>query len=262
MFIETIILGIIQGLTEWIPVSSTGHLRITEHFLGLELPLFFDISLHIGTLLITLFFFRSDIKKIISAMTNWEFKTEDGKLIPLILIGTMPTVIIGLIFNSFIVTYFNDLLTLSGAYIFCGIILFLGKNGKEKKDSINYFEAIQIGIIQGIAVIPGLSRSGLTITIALLLGIKNEMAFKFSFLLSIPAIIGGLTLTFFEQLNTPVFISINLIDLLIGISVSSLVGYFSLNILKRVLLRKKLHFFSFYCWILSIILIAFVLIGI
>jgi undecaprenyl-diphosphatase len=261
MLIETIILGLIQGLTEWIPISSTGHLRITEYFLSLELPLFFDIILHIGTLIITFFFFRSDIKKIISSITSWEFKTENGKLVPLILVGTIPTLIIGFFFNSFIVSYFNDLLPLSGAYIFCGIILYLAKTGKEKKNSISYFEATQIGIIQGIAVIPGLSRSGFTIAIALLLGIKNELAFKFSFLLSIPAIIGGLSLTLFDQLNTVGFVGVDFIDILIGISVSSLVGYFSLNVLKGILLRKKFYLFSFYCWIISIILIVFVIIG-
>jgi undecaprenyl-diphosphatase len=261
MLIETIILGLIQGLTEWIPVSSTGHLRITEYFLGLELPLFFDIILHIGTLIIIIFFFRSDIKKIIYSIFNWEFKTENGKFVPLILVGTIPTVIIGFLFNSIFVFYFSDLLILSGAYIFCGIILYLSKIGKEKKDSLNYFDAIHIGIVQGIAVIPGLSRSGFTIAIALLLGIKKEVAFKFSFLLSIPAIIGGLSLTLYEQANTITFVSLDLFNILIGICVSSLVGYLSLKVFKKILVRKKLHLFAFYCWLLSITLIVFSILG-
>ena len=84
--LETIILGFVQGVTEWIPVSSTGHLRITEYFLGLELPLFFDLILHIGTLIVTLFFFRTDIKKIICSIYNWELETEYGKMVPLIII--------------------------------------------------------------------------------------------------------------------------------------------------------------------------------
>lgn len=261
MLIETIILGFIQGITEWIPVSSTGHLRIAENFLGLELPLFFDLILHIGTLLITIFFFRLDIKNMLYSLVHWEFKTRDGRLIPLIIIGMIPTVIIGFLFNSSIVFFFNDFAALSGAYILCGIFLYLSKIGKEKKDEITYFAAFQIGIIQGIAVIPGLSRSGLTLAVALLLGIKKEIAFKFSFLLSIPAIIGGLSLTFYEQWIIAGSLSLDLFVVITGIIISSLIGYLSLKVLQKIVIREKLYFFAFYCWIVSIFLISFVILS-
>jgi undecaprenyl-diphosphatase len=261
MLIETIILGLIQGITEWVPISSTGHLRIAEYFLGLESPLFFDLILHIGTLIVTLFFFRSDIKKLIYSIYKWEFTTENGKLVPLIIIGTIPTAIIGFLFSSSISLYFIDLWPISGAYIFCGIILYFSKKGKEQKNKFRYFDAIQIGIAQGIAIIPGISRSGFTIAFALLLGIKKEIAFKFSFLLSIPAIIGGLSLTFYQQPDMLRYVGVDLIEIFVGIIVTIIVGYFSLKILQKSLVAKKFHLFAFYCWFLSIILIVLSLLG-
>ena len=256
MLIETIILGFIQGITEWIPISSTGHLRIFEYFLGLELPLFFDLILHIGTLIVTLVFFRSDIKKIIQSIYNHKFNTENGKLVPLIIIGTIPTGLVGFLFSDFVSTNFNELLPISGAYILCGIILYLSKAGKEKSIDISVFQAIEIGIVQGIAIIPGISRSGLTIAIALLLGIKKELAFKFSFLLSIPAIIGGLILFFYQQGTSLNLVGLNLIEIIAGIIVAAIIGYFSLKILKKSLIVKKFHLFAFYCWLLGIFLIT------
>ena len=259
--IETIILGFIQGVTEWIPVSSTGHLRISEYFLGLELSLFFDLILHMGTLVVTLFFFRADIKKLFHSIHKWNFKTENGKMVPLIFIGTIPIVISGLLFNNIIDLYFNDILPIAIAYIFCGIILYSSKNRNSGKNNLGYYEALQIGIAQGIAIIPGISRSGLTIAVALLLGIKQEISFKFSFLLSIPAIIGGFSYTFLSQGDSLNLAGLDLIEVFSGIVVTIIVGYYSLLILKKSLLAKKFYVFAFYCWLLSISLILLRIIG-
>ncbi len=253
--VETIILGFIQGVTEWIPVSSTGHLRISEYFLGLKLSLFFDLILHMGTLVVTLFFFRADIKKIIYSIYKRDFKTENGNMIPLIFIGTIPIAIIGLLFNNIIDLYFNDILPISIAYIFCGIILYSSKKSNNGNNNLGYYEALQIGIAQGIAIIPGISRSGFTIAVALLLGIKQEISFKFSFLLSIPAIIGGFSYTFLSQIDSLNLVGLDLIEVLAGIVVTIIVGYFSLVILKKSLVAKKFYLFAFYCWFLGISLI-------
>ena len=259
--IETIVLGFVQGVTEWIPVSSTGHLRISEYFLGLELPLFFDLILHIGTLIVTLFFFRVDIKKIIYSVYKWEFKTENGKMVPLIIIGTIPIALIGLLFNNLIDLFFHDISTIAIAYIFCGIMLFFSKYGNGKKNKLGYYEALQIGIAQGVAIIPGISRSGLTIAVALLLGLKQEISFKFSFLLSIPAIIGAFSYTFFSQREALNLAGLDIIEISAGIIVSIIVGYFSLILLKKSLIIKKFYLFAFYCWFLSISLILLTIIG-
>jgi undecaprenyl-diphosphatase len=252
--IQTIILGLIQGVTEWLPISSTGHLRLTEHFWNLKVPILFDVLLHAGTLIVTLFFFRKDIKNILVALAKRDFKTENGKLIPLIIVGTVPTAVIGVFFGRVIEAFFSSLLPIAGAFAICGIALFSSKIGNESKTSIGYLEALIIGIAQGIAIIPGLSRSGLTIAVALLLGIKREKAFKFSFLLSVPAIIGALGLTFYTQHDALALAGVEWTGILIGVAVSAVIGYFALRLLRRIVADKKFFFFAFYCWLLSIVL--------
>jgi undecaprenyl-diphosphatase len=259
--IQTIILGLIQGLTEWLPISSTGHLRLTEHFLDLKVPILFDVLLHGGTLIVTLLFFHKDIRNILVALGKRDFKTENGKLIPLIIVGTIPTALIGLIFGNAIEALFSNLLPIAGAFIICGVALYCSKIGNEKKESIGYLEALVIGTAQGIAIIPGISRSGLTIAVALLLGTKREKAFKFSFLLSVPAIIGALGLTLYEQHAALVLAGVGWTEILVGVAVSMVVGYFALNLLRKIIAHKKLYFFAFYCWLLGIVLIALSLSG-
>jgi undecaprenyl-diphosphatase len=258
--LQTIILGLIQGVTEWLPVSSTGHLRLTEHFFNLSLPILFDGLLHAGTLIVTLFFFRKDIKNILVALAKRDFTAENGKLIPLILVGTIPTVAIGLVFGNAIEAFFSDLLPIAGAFIICGVVLYSSKIGSESKNGIGYLEALAIGTAQGIAIVPGLSRSGLTIAVALLLGIKREKAFNFSFLLSIPAIIGALGLTFYTQHDALVFAGVAWTEIIAGIAVSMVVGYFALKLLRKIVADKKFYLFAFYCWLLSVLVIALSLI--
>jgi len=254
--IQTIILGLIQGWTEWLPISSTGHLRVAERLFGLGTPILFDVLLHVGTLIVTLLFFHEDIKKILVALGKWDFKTENGKLIPLIIVGTIPTALIGLIFGNAIEALFKNLLPIAGAFVICGVALYSSKIGNERKESIGYLEALAIGTAQGIAIIPGISRSGLTIAVALLLGTKREKAFKFSFLLSVPAIIGALSLTFYEQHEALVLAGVGWTEIIVGVAVSMVVGYFALNLLRKIITHKKFYFFAFYCWLLSIVLVA------
>jgi len=254
--IQAIILGLIQGFAEWLPISSTGHLRLTEHFLGLSVPILFDVLLHAGTLIVMLFFFHKDIKNILAAMAKRDFKTENGKLIPLIIVGTVPTALIGVFFGNTIEAFFSDLLPLASAFAICGVALYTSKIGNENKDGIGYLEALTIGIAQGIAIIPGLSRSGLTIAVALLLGIKREKAFKFSFLLSVPAIIGALGLTLYTQHDALAFAGVAWTEILIGVTVSAVIGYFALRLLSKIVAAKKFYLFAFYCWLLSIVLAA------
>jgi undecaprenyl-diphosphatase len=253
---QTIILGLIQGVTEWLPVSSTGHLRLAEQFFSLKVPLLFDVMLHAGTLMVTLFFFHEDIKKILVALTKGDFKTENGKLIPLIIIGTMPTVLIGVIFSNTIEAFFSDLLPIAIALAICGVVLYSSKIGNEDEAGIGYLEALAIGTAQGIALIPGLSRSGLTIAVALLLGIKREKAFRFSFLLSVPAIVGALGLTFYTQHDALVLAGVEWTEIVAGITVSIIIGYFALKLLRKIVVDKKFYLFAFYCWLLSILLIG------
>ena len=254
--IQAIILGFIQGVTEWLPISSTGHLRITEQLLGLALPLLFDVTLHLGTLVVILLFFRKDIKLILAALVKGDFKSENGKLIPLIIVGTVPTALIGLVFSSTIETVFSSFLPIAGAFITCGVMLYLSKTGQEQQENITYLAALAIGTAQGIALIPGISRSGLTIATALLLGLRREKAFKFSFLLSVPAVIGALGLTLYEQHEMLTLVGLGWTDILVGITVSIVVSYFALKLLWKALAGKKFYLFAFYCWVLGIVLVA------
>jgi len=258
--IQAIVLGFIQGVTEWLPISSTGHLRIAEHFFGLTVPLLFDVTLHLGTLIVTLLFFRKDVKNILVALGKGDFKSENGKLIPLIAVGTLPTALIGLVFGNAMDAYFSGFLALGVGFIACGVTLYWSKFGRERKNDITYINALLIGTAQGLAIIPSLSRSGMTITVALLLGINREKSFKFSFLLSIPAVVGALGLTFYEQRDLLTLAGIGLAEILIGILVTIVLSFLALTLLRKTLAKGKFHLFALYCLILGAVLIALSLI--
>lgn len=252
--IRTIALGILQGLTEWLPISSTGHLKIFEKFLGLSVPILFDVFLHFGTLAVILVFFRNDVKGVLEAFLRLDFKKDYGRFVPLIIVGTVPTAIIGLVFIEFLEGTLQNFLATALAFVACGIVLCSGKTGKVKADSISFPKAFVIGVAQGFAVVPGLSRSGLTVTAALLLGIKPDKAFKFSFFLSIPAIIGALALTLCKESGELAASNLGLVEAAAGTVAAFAVGYLALKLLRRVIMEGKLHFFAFYCWALGILL--------
>lgn len=258
---KTIILGIIQGLTEWLPISSTGHLRLAEHFLGLKVPILFDVILHAGTLIVVLVYFRREVGKAVAALVHLDFKTEYGKMVPLIIVGVIPTFLIGLVFGSVIEDAFRSVLLIALALIVCGLIIYSTKFGKERTESMSYSTAIMIGIAQGIAVIPGISRSGATIAVALFLGIKREKAFEFSFLLSIPAVLGALGLTIYTEFADLTSASLEWGEIVAGAIIAMLVGYFALKLLWKILANRSFHFFAFYCWLLGAVLAALSLNG-
>jgi undecaprenyl-diphosphatase len=262
--VETAILGTIQGLTEWLPISSTGHLKVAEHFLhflGTQNSLLFEFMLHIGTLLVVLFFFREDIKKIFAALVRFDFKTEHGKLLSLIIVGTIPAVVVGVLLKEPVEQTFQNLLPIAVAFVVFGLVLYLSKIGKEEKDGIDYLTAVIVGVAEGLAIIPGVSRSGATIAIALLLGIKREKAFKFSFLLSIPAIIGAIGYTAYKDYGTLVTAGLGWTEILVGVVAAMIVGYLTIKLLWKILAKKKFHFFALYCWLFGVALIALSLSG-
>ncbi len=151
--LQSIILGFIQGITEWLPISSTGHLRIAEHYFGLAVPALFDVLLHLGTLIVTLVYFRKDILKVLRALARLDFKSEDGLLIPLIFIGTIPTVAIGFLYGNELDTALSTMLALGVGFLISGVVLYLSKFGKENKLGITYLDALIIGIMQGLSAL-------------------------------------------------------------------------------------------------------------
>ncbi|GAV23105.1 undecaprenyl-diphosphate phosphatase [Carboxydothermus pertinax] len=250
---EAFILGLVQGLTEYLPVSSSGHLVLLQKLFGLkENVLLFDILVHLGTLVPLLIIFRREILDII--------KKPWGRLPLLIIVGTIPTALIGLGFKDFFERLFESGATLGFEFIITGFILWLAerqKSGRKNLDQTGYFDALFIGIAQGLAILPAISRSGLTISGALLRGLNREWAAKFSFLLSIPAILGAavLDLKDFIAQNSNLA-SINLMPFIIGFFAAMVSGYFAIKFMLEVLRKGSLRVFSYYVWILGMVVLV------
>jgi len=259
--INTIILGLIQGLTEWLPVSSTAHLKVAEHFLGLTATPLFNVTLHVGTLIVVVFYFRKEVKSILSALARLDFKSEHGQLIPPIIIATIPTAIIGLLYVGFLEDTFQTFLAIGTTFLVGATIVYNSRIGKENTDTITITAALIMGATQGLAIFPGLSRSGITISTALLLGLKREKAFKFSFLLSIPAIIGDLAVEAYKQRGQLTSQGTSSIELLIGVAMAMIAGYIAIKLVSKTVKSKKFHYFAIYTWLLGTALIALTLSG-
>ena len=261
--IVTIILGLIQGFTEWLPISSTAHLKITEHFLGFQATPLFNVFLHIGTLGVVIFYFRSDIKIVLTALVHRDFHSEYGRLVPLIIVATIPTAIIGLLYDKFLADNYQTFLIMGIAFIMGATLLFLSKFGKEKQTQISFRKALVLGAAQGAAIFPGLSRSGSTISSGLLQGVTREVVFKFSFLLSIPAIIGDLGVEAYLQRGSfSQGVGVSSLDLLVGLVFTVIAGYLAIVLVKKLVLTKKFHYFAIYTFTLGVVLITLTLLGV
>jgi len=250
--IEVFILAVVQGLTEWLPISSSGHLVITQKALGLNLPLIYSVMLHVGTLIVVLTVFRKDIADIIKAVVKRNFKTEEGKLALFIVVGSVPIAFTGFVFHDFFESLFSNLPAVGLALLITGFMLFFSEKriGNRK---MGILDSLLIGVAQVIAIIPGVSRSGVTISTGLLRKVDKATAFKYSFLLSAPAIAGA---TVMESKELVVG-NIDLIPLLLGTIVSMIVGYASLKILKKIVMSEKIHLFAYYCWAVGLVVIFF-----
>ena len=264
--IDALILGIIQGLTEFFPVSSSGHLVIFKNILNVNSPgIIMEISLHFGTVVAICVAFHRDIYLLIKeAKTltctlirrkkNLARANEDQetKILLAILIGNIPTVIIALIFESIFERFFNIPALASIMIIVTGVVLWATKLAHVKeggRNKVRFIDALIVGAAQGIAIIPGISRSGTTIATASFLGIKRELAAKFSFLLSVPVIIGGVILKF-DDISEG---TVNFQNIIIGTIASAIIGYLALSFLVRLIEKGKFHLFSYYCWSVGII---------
>ena len=260
-FFEAILLGILQGLTEFLPVSSSGHLVLAQQFLGLKEPLvFFDVMLHVGTLAAVLVAYRDAIKRLVvgglSTLGGTQFWRQPGetlntstelKFIGLILLGSIPTGLIAVLFKTELESFFDEVRLVSMMLILTGVILQLPRLRREKADNavgqLKTWHAPLIGIAQGCAITPGISRSGTTISLALFLGIPAKTAAEYSFLLSIPAILGAVVLKIRDVGDTSVPLHI----MGTGMLASFIVGYIALRFLLVMLNRGKFSVFSYYC---------------
>ena len=263
--IETIILGIIQALTEFLPVSSSGHLVIFQNILGFKDPeLFLDCSLHLGTLFAVIIFFRNDIKKMIADLIRIATSAEGSRakvsklkdsMLLWVVVGSIPTGIIGLVFRTELENLFGSVIMVGWMLILTGIILALTRliPRDANRKRLGLLIAFAVGIAQGLAIIPGISRSGSTIACGFLCGLEREQAGRFSFILSIPAIIGALAIQMdFNALNR-----VGIIPVFAGFITSAIVGFFALKLLMRMVKKGHLFYFAPYCWAVGLATILF-----
>jgi undecaprenyl-diphosphatase len=242
--LEAVALAIFQGLTEWLPISSSGHLVIVQQLLGIKASVAFDVMLHFGTLLSVVYFLRKDIAKLL------KFDEESKRTIAYIICASLPIALLGFAFKSFFESLFSSLFAVALALILNGFVLYSTKFFEGKK-KLNFSKAFAIGLAQAFSIIPGISRSGITISAGLINKIDKKQAYKFSFLLSIIAILGA---TFFKL--GEIDISSELIEsILLGIAVSALVGFLALKTVAKLVLSSNFYKFAYYCWLLGFLIL-------
>ena len=264
---QGVLLGILQGLTEFLPVSSSGHLVLGQMFFGLkESLLSFDISVHMGTLAAVLVVYLADIRRMGDALgrfafgsgeKSWRHFMDDGerRFILFILLGSVPTALIGLGLKKMEHILFSSGVLVGSMLILTGCILWVSRKfyGDESQgERVNGIRAIWIGVVQGLAVIPGISRSGSTICAGMAAGLNRHEAARFSFLLSIPAILGAQVLSLKDMIQVG-----GGVDgaTLWGTLASFLTGLLALKLLLKLVDSGKFHFFAPYCWGLGILVL-------
>ena len=264
--IQAIILGIVQGLTEFLPVSSSAHLVFVTDLFNLPQNVAFDTILHLGTLVAVVGYFWRDILTIISSFISsvldifrGRFKegleeTPFKKLSWLLIVGTIPAGLAGIFLQNQFEALFNDVIYVGFFLIVTGLLLWAAervKPGTKDVKDISFKNALVIGIFQAIAIAPGISRSGATISAGLFSGLNRELAARFSFLLSIPAILGAAVVQI-RHINST---DTSTITLIAGFLAAMIFGYIAIKLLLKIIKERTLMIFAYYCWIVGVIAI-------
>lgn len=263
---QGIIIGIVQGLTEFLPVSSSAHLVFIQNLLGVESSLAFDTFLHLGTLIAVLWFFRYDIYKMLKSwwlsigdILQGRFKEgfyDDPykRLAWYVILATVPVGIVGVLFEDSVDALFAGALYVPAFFLFVtGTILYLSQrmpSGNINYNNITKKEALFMGLGQACAILPGLSRSGTTIAAGLTIGLDKEFAAKFSFILSIPAIFGAFVL---QLKDIGSALDVNFLPVFLGFLAAIVAGYLAIKWMLDLIQNKSLDIFAYYCWVVGII---------
>ncbi|HAW52650.1 MAG TPA: UDP-diphosphatase, partial [Flavobacteriales bacterium] len=251
--IEAIILGIVQGLTEFLPVSSSGHIELGKALLNVHPadPLLFSVVVHAATALSTLVVFRKDVISITTGLVESR-KSESFRFSVYIVLSMIPAAFIGLFYNDLIEQLFEENVLLVGSMlILTGILLLITDFRPAKDKPLSFVNTLLIGIAQAIAILPGISRSGATISTAVLLGVNRTDAARFSFLMVVPLILGKMAKDLMDaKLNVS---SDLLIPLVLGFFASFIVGLFACNWMIRLVKNSKLRYFAYYCFAVGVI---------
>jgi len=267
-YLSAAFLGLVQGVAEFLPISSSGHLSIFQNFLGLntaeEGHVFFDLLLHLATLIAVCIFYRRDIMDIINQSLTYirtvghpvpgeKKKYPAVRLLLMMFFGTLPLFLI-LPFKDKVEALYNNTMFIGFALLFCGTLLFvsdrLPRRSKNEK-TMTVRDALIIGVFQAIATVPGISRSGSTITAGIATGLDRQFAVKFSFLLSIPAILGANILSIADAAEAG--IDTALVPMyLVGMLVAAVSGYLCLMLLRYISQKGRFGGFAFYCWVVGV----------
>lgn len=263
---QAILLGIVQGLTEFLPVSSDGHLVIAQEGFGLRPPnaIAFDVLLHLGTLVAVIAYFRRDLLDMTKALFG--AKGEDmvvrRRWILLLGLGTLPVAIVGFLFEDWFAETFRSIAWAGAGLLVTGTLLWLahgrGERGREAAE-LSFLDALRIGSIQSIALLPGVSRSGSTLFCALMTGVERSTAARYSFLLSIPAIAGALVLNFSEVVEMAR--TGDSAPLILGPLAAGITGWLAIEVLMRAVKRGSLKGFALYCWAVGGLTLAWSMVG-
>ncbi len=237
--VEAIASGCVQGLTEFFPISSSGHLVFLHRLFGLEKPrLVFDLFLHLGTTLAIVITFWKDLVGLL---------TRERRLLGFVVFGFLPTGVMGFLFAKPIEKLFLDPRAVSISFLITALWLWVGSR-REGNQGLNGWRAFVIGISQGIAMVPGISRTGATIATGLLLGVAPQEALRYSFFLAIPTIVAAFL---YETLAHPVLWDLSDGSLWLGVGISFVVGLFAIRTLRSLMQRRRLHVFSLYLLVLG-----------
>ena len=258
--LTALFLGILQGLTEFLPVSSSGHLVLAEALLpNLSQPgVTFEVTLHIGTLVAVCLYFWDDLRAMISSLFSSakDDETVNNRwLVWLVIIGTIPTGIIGVLFRKQFEAMFTDLRGVGIWFIITGIILFITDRVTTKGrqlPAMGMFDAVVIGIAQGVSIIPSLSRSGSTIAAGIFLGLDRVLLVRYSFLLSIPAVAGAFVLEIFSH-RRELLQGFDPLAYGIGTIAAGVVGYWSIAVLLNMTRSRRLSIFAYYCFVVGVL---------
>ncbi len=274
-FIQAILMGIVQGLSEFLPVSSSAHLVFTSNFYkvfnNIEIAaqsneeIFFDIMLHLGTLIAVLIFFRKDVfeicKALINACKNCSLAEYKAKLGLFIILGTIVTIVLALPLNDFAQHLVFHPAVVGALLILTGGVLFfseyLSKKREVKFDELDWKKSLLIGIAQGLAVLPGFSRSGWTIATGLFSGLNRETAARYSFLLSIPIILGASMVYPLIKIDVADALNYNWFSIITGTIFSAVVGYLCIKYFMKFISKFSLNIFGWYCIIVGIFTFIF-----
>lgn len=264
--LQSIILGIIQGLTEFLPISSSAHLVIAPYLFGWEIPaqagFIFDVLVQLGTLLAVIFYFRKDLYQIIVAVINGlihrrPFTEPMSRLGWFLIIATIPAVIAGVLFKDLVERAFGNPLA-AGLFLLvtAALLVIAERVGKRNRsiNSISWLDALIVGLFQAISLFPGISRSGSTITGGMIRNLDRPSAARFSFLMSVPVMLGAGALAMVDLIKSPSF-TMQIPTLIVGFIAAAVVGYLSIRWLLSYLIMHPLYFFAIYCLVLSIITI-------